>query len=132
MVTKKANYQHKTNAEKPKYVGLEINSFVIYLNHTIFSIAGGQQAKLHPNTKSSKPNKNVKNIMWFCYYKKYIMMQKKKTPKNPKHFTCSQHYNNISILTGLCSLTATALKQTRTNSRGGNKQLLLYILISAR
>lgn len=61
MVTKKAHYQHKRNAEKTKYVGLEINCFVIYLNHITFSIAVRQQAKLHPNTQSSKANKNVKN-----------------------------------------------------------------------
>lgn len=62
MVTRKAHYQHKSDAEKPKYVSLEIIRFVIYLNHITFSIAVREQAKLHPNTKSSKANKNVKNV----------------------------------------------------------------------
>lgn len=62
IVTKKAHYQNKSNTEKTNYVGLEINSFVIYLNHVTFSIAVREQAKLHPNTKFSKANKNVKNV----------------------------------------------------------------------
>lgn len=66
MVTKKAHYQHKSNADKTKFVDMEINSFVIYLNHITFSIAVRQQAKAPSRNKVFQSQQKCKEHKYLC------------------------------------------------------------------
>lgn len=64
MITRKAHYQHETKVvqKNTNMFVLQINCFVIYLNHITFSIAVRWYAKLHPNPKPFKANENVRNV----------------------------------------------------------------------